>query len=283
MFNNDMKKEALAKLEKSFESYTSRVDYVMKQSEKLMNLRIDSGKEVIQQVEDYINGMANTPKSFDKSVTEYKAEFRCFNESLQQIELEASSADFKAKSGAAGGVAVGAGVAAFAPTAAMALATTFGTASTGTAIASLGGAAATNAALAWLGGGALTAGGAGMAGGQLLLGLAGPIGWAIGATSVLGGSFFMRKKNREIAEEANNKRKEVETYNRALNAAKREIKGLLELTESHVKGVNDLLFSLSNDAPKDYSQFNAEQKDQLTALVNHIRALSELLNKRVSA
>ncbi len=44
---------------------------------------------------------------------------------------------------------------AFGPAAAMAIATTFGTASTGTAIAdTLFGAAATNAALAWLGGGA---------------------------------------------------------------------------------------------------------------------------------
>lgn len=52
------------------------------------------------------------------------------------------------KGTAAAGVAVGAGVAAFAPTAALAIATTFGTASTGTAIATLSGAAATNTATA---------------------------------------------------------------------------------------------------------------------------------------
>ena len=39
----------------------------------------------------------------------------------------------------------------------MGVATTFGVASTGTAISALSGAAATNAALAWLGGGALAA------------------------------------------------------------------------------------------------------------------------------
>lgn len=54
------------------------------------------------------------------------------------------------KGTAAAGVAVGAGVAAFAPTAALAIATTFGTASTGTAIATLSGAAATNAAGSWV-------------------------------------------------------------------------------------------------------------------------------------
>lgn len=51
----------------------------------------------------------------------------------------------------------------------MLLATTIGTASTGTAIAGLSGAAATNAAMAWLGGGALSAGGFGVAGGATVL------------------------------------------------------------------------------------------------------------------
>ncbi len=50
-----------------------------------------------------------------------------------------------------------------------ALATTFGTASTGTAIAALHGAVATNAALAWLGGGTLAAGGGGVAAGSVAL------------------------------------------------------------------------------------------------------------------
>ena len=65
------------------------------------------------------------------------------------------------------------------------VATTFGTASTGTAISTLSGAAATNAALAWLGGGALSAGGLGIAGGKALLVMAGPVGWGIAGASVL--------------------------------------------------------------------------------------------------
>jgi len=51
-----------------------------------------------------------------------------------------------------------------------ALVTTFGAASTGTAIASLSGAAATNATLAWFGGGAIAAGGGGMAAGTAVIG-----------------------------------------------------------------------------------------------------------------
>ena len=50
-----------------------------------------------------------------------------------------------------------------------ALATTIGTASTGTAIATLHGAAATSAAMAWLGGGTIAAGGFGVAGGAVVV------------------------------------------------------------------------------------------------------------------
>lgn len=50
--------------------------------------------------------------------------------------------------------------------AAIGITTTFGTASTGTAISRLRGVASTNAATAWLGGGALAAGDGGMAAGS---------------------------------------------------------------------------------------------------------------------
>ena len=91
----------------------------------------------------------------------------------------------------------------------MAIATTFGTASTGTAIASLSGAAATKAALAWLGGGAIVAGGGGMAAGNALLALAGPVGWAIGGVSLVSAGLFKSGKNKKIAEEALAKAAEV--------------------------------------------------------------------------
>ncbi len=67
----------------------------------------------------------------------------------------------------------------------MGIATTFGTASTGTAISSLSGAAATNAATAWLGGGALAAGGGGMAAGAAVLTAIPFVGGAV-ATSAIG-------------------------------------------------------------------------------------------------
>lgn len=91
----------------------------------------------------------------------------------------------------------GVAVAVLGPPVAMAVATTFGVASTGTAISALSGAAATSATLAWLGGGALAAGGGGMAAGSALIALAGPVGWAIGGAAVVVTGAFMLSRQLE--------------------------------------------------------------------------------------
>ncbi|MDO4424664.1 MAG: hypothetical protein Q4D17_02730 [Planctomycetia bacterium] len=78
-----------------------------------------------------------------------------------------------------------AGLTAATPVVMMAIATTFGTTASGTAISSLSGAAAVNAALAWWGGGSLAAGGAGMAGGSAMIaGVATGVGAAVVAVIV---------------------------------------------------------------------------------------------------
>jgi hypothetical protein len=106
------------------------------------------------------------------------------------------------KNGGIVGAGIGVGIAAMGPTAAMGIATTFGVASTGTAISSLSGVAATNAALAWLGGGALAAGGGGMAAGSALISLAGPVGWTIAGVALIGSGIFylVSKSNRDTLE-----------------------------------------------------------------------------------
>ena len=111
----------------------------------------------------------------------------------EKIEQDYKAAAMKSAGGAVAGVGAGVAVAALGPTAAMGIATTFGVASTGTAISALSGAAATNAALAWLGGGALAVGGGGMAAGEAFLTLAGPVGWAIGAVAVIGSGLMVWK------------------------------------------------------------------------------------------
>ena len=96
---------------------------------------------------------------------------------------------------------MGIAVATMGPTAAMGVATTFGVASTGTAISALSGAAANSAALAWLGGGALAAGGGGMSAGTAFLGLAGPVGWTIAGVAgaaAIGSGIYANHKTKKL-------------------------------------------------------------------------------------
>ena len=118
------------------------------------------------------------------------------------------------------------------PSSLMALATTFGTASTGTAISALSGVAASNAALAWLGGGVVAAGGAGVAGGSFILSLLGPIGIGIAGVTTLGSIFLSRAKNDKNCEEIRSKVVEIKKVNYNLGKAKKSLKEVLEKTQS---------------------------------------------------
>ena len=99
-------------------------------------------------------------------------------------------------------------------TAAMSLATTFGTASTGTAISSLSGVAATNAATAWLGGGALAAGGGGMAAGTVVLTTIPIVGGVVAASAISYGAYkyVKGKKKRNLTQ--NNVSKKCKSSNK---------------------------------------------------------------------
>jgi hypothetical protein len=281
MLNGDLKKEAITKLEESIERNSRLVKIVQDKAANLFVLRQRSSEQIIGEVQNYVNTLTNTPKEFDKSFSEYHVVFEVFTEMLNAIRFKGTEIDSDFGTTATAGVLAGVGTAALAPTAAMAVATTFGAASTGTAIASLGGAAATNAALAWLGGGALVAGGGGMAGGSALLALAGPIGWAIGGAAVVGGGLIARSKNEELAKEANQKRKKVEIETAQLKASEVEVNSLLTITNQHINGVSTIFSKLHNNTPNNYQSFSSEQKSDLVALVNHIQSLSKLLNKKV--
>lgn len=283
MLNNGFKKDALRALEDAHKRYEIRAEQVGEQSIELMNLRKESSENLIKEVEAYINTLANTPKELNKSFTEYKASFSSFNAIISRLKKDATSADIQTGTGVGASIATGVGVAALAPTAAMAVATTFGVASTGTAISALSGAAATNAALAWIGGGALVAGGGGMAGGSAFLALAGPVGWAVGGLLLAGTGIFSYRKNKRIGEEAMAKRKELETFDAALKAALREISSLISLTNTHIQGVRQLLNKLLSNKSLDYKSFTEQQKEEVGSLVNHINSLSALLNKKVDA
>lgn len=196
MLYTKAKKEALSIYEHAVEKYNNTYQTMQETGSRLYSLRQDSVK-LIQEIELLLNSIANKPKEFEKTISDIQAEQKKFRDA-EEYAAEAMKAAVKSGISVAAGVAGGAAVASMAPSAAMWVATTFGTASTGTAISTLSGAAATKAALAWLGGGALSAGGAGVAGGQALLALAGPIGWGITGVTTAASVVALGHKNKKI-------------------------------------------------------------------------------------
>ena len=166
MLNGDLKDEAIKKLENSVKRHGQLANKAKTDSINLFKERVTVATTLIKSVEDYFTSLSNSPKEFDKTVRKYRIEVDRFDRKVKALNIEAAEVEDYGTGVMVGGAAAGVGVAALAPTAALAVATTFGTASTGVAISTLGGAAATNAALAWLGGGALAAGGGGMGGGN---------------------------------------------------------------------------------------------------------------------
>lgn len=279
MLNSRLKKDAFEELKVISEQYALQGEIVQKNSINLLEIRKGASQK-IKSIEEYINQLANTPKEFESTFSKVHIYLQKF-QSLMDIQYDDKKAN-QINGGLAGaGVVVGAGVAAFGPTAAIAVATTFGTASTGTAISALSGAAATNAALAWLGGGTLALGGGGMAAGNTLLALAGPVGWTIGGSALLGGALIANKKNKDSAVKAQKETIEVSKQLAVLNAANVEIKELVQLTSDHSIDIMMQQSKLSQNAPSDYNQFTLEQKQEIGSLVNNTLSLSKLINKKV--
>lgn len=268
----DPYEEAIAEYNGAFTTMNDRGLSLLRQRERSTDL--------IELVELLVNSIANTPKSFETDFDEidvHKAQFLEAKEFARR-DLEAAR---RSAAGAGAGFTAGAAVAGMAPTAAMWVATTLGTASTGTAISTLSGAAATQAALAWLGGGALTAGGGGVAAGSALLALAGPIGWTVvGATLLASITLFAKKKfdNRAAKQEALTAVKQNTALVEGMDA---QIDDLLQRTSS----LRELLMESYGESLKffaaDFLTLSVPQQSQLAALVNNTKACGALLSKHI--
>lgn len=282
MLNSSARREAVRTLEAAVAKHEELRQSTTVASTKLFDQRRRAAEEVIVRVEDYVNRLAHSPKEFDKSVENCRVEVERFIDRVQCLkEKAARSAKVGSATGAAGAVA-GVGVAALGPPAALAVATTFGAASTGNAISALSGAAATNAALAWLGGGAVAAGGGGVAAGNALLALAGPVGWTVAGVSLVGAVAYLRSRNAKHAKEATQRCIEVEAETRSLRAAEAEIDRIATSIRRHADGCLADLDWLRENAPGDYREFVDPHKERLAALVNHIRSLGMLLKTQVA-
>ena len=234
--------------------------------------------DTIALVETLVNSIANRPKSFDKEFDEIRLNRNNFKSACEFGERELQAAR-NAVSGAGAGLAAGASVAFMAPSAAMWVATTFGTASTGTAISTLSGIAAQNAALAWLGGGALTTGGGGIAAGNALLAMSGPIGWSIAGATLLTSILLFTKKRTNLNKKKNEEIESVKKNTIQVKEVDAELKELLDETIAMRDGVNDSFTGSLEMYGKDYTLFSDEQKKNLGTLVNNTKALSALLGK----
>ncbi len=273
----------LTELDRMLEStITQYNDAYTLMNDKGMQLYIERCRAVdsISNVELLVNSIANHPKSFDTDFEEVDTNRKEFTDACEFAAREVQAAR-NAAGGAGAGLAAGASVAFMAPTAAMWVATTFGVASTGTAISTLSGAAATNAALAWLGGGSLAAQGAGIAGGKALLALAGPVGWTIAGATLLTSILVFTKNKVKLNKEKN---EEIEAVKRNIEIVKEMDGKILEILSQ----TNEMRTSLNDNYQDclalfngDYSTFTDDDKSKLGAMVNITKALSALYGKQV--
>lgn len=247
---------------------------------KLLIDRIRS-QDAIVNIETLINSIANHPKQFDTDIMvikEKRQEFQGVCDfAKKELDLAKQSA---ARS--AGGAAAGVAVASMMPTAALWVATTFGTASTGTAIASLSGAAATNAALAWLGGGAITAGGGGMAAGNAFLAMAGPIGWSIAGATLLTSIVLFTKGKVDNLKAERDEIAKVKMNTTHVKEIGIKIKNMLDKTISLRTNLVEQFTKCMPTFDKDYEKLDNNTQMSLGALVNNTKSLAISLSENVS-
>ncbi|MBZ2086404.1 hypothetical protein K1I53_01350 [Streptococcus oralis] len=282
LFNSKLRQEAVDGYNEAISCYNEEADSLANKSIELYQVR-DKAIKVVKIVEERINKLANKPKEFETKLEAIDVEIQNFED--KQIAISQSIKEAELASGSTAATAslsaLGVTVATLGPTAAMGVATTFGVASTGTAISSLSGAAANSAALAWLGGGSVAAGGGGVAAGNAFLALAGPVGWGIAGamlTASIGAGVVANRKNEEVAKEAIEEQKKVELLARQLKEKVIEITELIELTEKQTEGIYLANLSLTG---MDYSLFTDDEKYQAGALVNSTLSLTAMVNKEI--
>lgn len=234
--------------------------------------------DLIDNIEALINSIANRPKSFDTDIAVIQMDKKEFTDACEfaKAELEAAK---KSALGAGAGVAAGAAIVSVAPAAAMWIATTFGTASTGTAISALSGAAATNAALAWLGGGALAAGGGGMSAGTALLAMAGPVGWAVAGATLLTSITLFTVNKVKLGKQKKEEIEAIKTNTHATRIAAAKIQELIDEATELRNRLNGQYNSCMTTFGKDFLSLPEDQQMQLGTLVNNTKAMAASLKK----
>lgn len=227
-------------------------------------------------IQSLFDKIRNVPEENELQYEKLKAIRVKWKQQVEKIEMEYKKAEVKAAGQGAAGVSAGVALAAFGPSAAMGAATTFGVASTGTAISTLSGAAATNAALAWIGGGALATGGGGMAAGSTFLALAGPLGWTIAGVSIVasGVMFFKTKNDKERLENVYTliSNRDIKSYELAIVELSERIKRIMNETATLKYAITKI-----KTFGTDYSKMSKQQQYELGTYVNLMESSTMLL------
>lgn len=268
-----------------------------KQKKSKLQVAQDKAQAAIKETNNAIGELGEYTRSLYKSLTSIQEQFdkirnvpseqKLQYEELKQIRLnwkqqaDKIDKDYKnvtEKNAGVGAAGAGLGVAVvtMGPTVAMGVATTFGVASTGTAISTLSGAAATNAALAWLGGGALAAGGGGMAAGNAFLALAGPVGWAIAGVSLLASGliFWKSKSDKNHLENVfiAISERDIKSYELAIIELKERISRIIDENSKLTDAIGEIeSFGL------DYNKMSEAQQYALGSYVNLMLSSTQLL------
>ena len=238
--------------------------------------------EAINIIQEKFDAIRNISSEQKEIVNEAKKIKNDWNKKVSKLIEEKEKLENIGKTSGTAGVLLGSSIATMGPTAAMGIATTFGVASTQTAISTLSGAAATKAALAWLGGGALASGGGGIAAGEALLAMAGPIGWSIAGVAFLAGGiiFILNRRDRKQLVKVYlliNER-DQRKYDLACTEINERIKALVERRETLIKGA--VRIAAYGD---DYNEMSEAQKNDLGALFNCMKTAVEIIVKPIDS
>ena len=282
MLNFKLKEEALKIYKEHEDRYNASYKQMKDSSERLYNVRLEAIDNILM-VEKVVNSIANTPKEFEielGKINEIVSNFK----KAEEFAKESYENAVRAGVGIAEGAALGLSIATMAPSAFMGIATTFGTAATGTAISTLSGVAAKKAAIAWIGrtfAGFMVKQGAGMAAGQAFLALAGPIGWTINGGTIALSLFSLNKKNAELADQVMNEAKEISKMRESIDETKDILDDLTLKTSTINEDIVDNKNKLKGLKGSDYNKLNVDDKNFLGSIVNNILSLSTLIGKTI--
>lgn len=261
-------KEIYERAKETTENAKRKINFTVQKFEdkqKSINSKVDTFQAKITKIDtEIVTKLAAFIKQIERQ-DELRIEFVSINNQLyhvlkdKNINIPVSNAFWDAVSSIAAGVMLSTAT----PTLLISLATSIGTASTGTAISTLSGVAAKNAALAWLGGGALSAGGSGIAGGLLAVNIA-----ALGVGILIGG-IVLNVKAEKAMTEAQEYSSKVDLEVTKINGKIKDLDLLEKKIDYHI-GFSDRVIGIINssiDSIKSQNMTKADVRRIINAII----------------